>query len=113
MWILTPFGFFSVVQKKGDSLLSIRARVYNDLQRLQDKYLNGNHPIKKGGHTDYPYRIFVSHRDWGKALTQMAEDIDYANFKRQVKAEQGAKRSQLYGQVWGTLYALQKECDEQ
>jgi hypothetical protein len=28
MWIFTPFGFFSVVQKPGMSSLTVRARVW-------------------------------------------------------------------------------------
>ena len=111
MWILTPFGFFSVVQKKGDDTLSVRARVRVDLQNLIEQYLPQNAPIHEGGYSDYPYRIFVSHADWSKALASITRDIDYPNFKRKVKANQGVIRSKIYGNVWRELYTLQEQCD--
>jgi len=111
MWILTPFGFFSVVQKEGDDNLSVRARVHSDLQNLIQQYLPKPQPIQTGGHTDYPYRIFVSHTEWAQALTKIANDIDFPNFKRKVKSQQGPIRSKIYGNVWHELYKLEKACD--
>ena len=112
MWILTPSGFFSVVQKEGDALLSVRARVRTDLEELMQSYLPNILPIQEGGHTDYPYRIFVDHSTWAAALTRIARDIDYPNFKRAVKSNQGPIRSKIYGNVWRELYALQERCDQ-
>ncbi|MEC7986323.1 MAG: hypothetical protein VX278_14250 [Myxococcota bacterium] len=112
MWILTPFGFFSVVQKKEDHMLSVRSRVYADLQHLIQAYLPDVQNIEEGGYSDYPYRIFVSHAAWGQALGQIARDIDYPNFKRTVKQRQGSDRSAVYRRVWQELYTLQEECDD-
>jgi len=50
MWLFTNFGFFSVVQKPGDSLLTIRARAAFDLDRLRDEYLPTLSPT--GGRVD-------------------------------------------------------------
>ena len=111
MWILTPVGFFSVVQKEGDAKLSVRARVRSDLEDLTEQYLPHIKSIKEGGHTDYPYRIFVSHTDWSNALGQIANDINYPNFKRKIKSKQGPIRSKIYGSVWRELYMLEEQCD--
>jgi hypothetical protein len=35
MWLLTNFGFFSIVQKKGTKNLTIRARMKVDLDELR------------------------------------------------------------------------------
>ena len=112
MWILTPFGFFSVVQKEGDRMLSVRSRVHADLQNLIQAYLPNVQNIEEGGYSDYPYRIFVSHSAWGQALDTIARDIDYPNFKRTVKRRQGPKRSEIYRRVWRDLRVLQAECDD-
>lgn len=44
MWIITPLGFFSIVQKPGDvptGTLTIRARVRSDLEALKAAVLPG------------------------------------------------------------------------
>jgi len=39
MWLITNFGFFSVVQKPGDDMLTVRSRVKADLEELQNRYI--------------------------------------------------------------------------
>jgi hypothetical protein len=42
VWLLTPFGFFSIVRKPDDvdvETLTIRARVKSDLEVLREHYL--------------------------------------------------------------------------
>ena len=51
MWILTPFGFFSVVQKNGEQKLSVRSRVYSDLHNLIQTYLPHSQTIHRGGYS--------------------------------------------------------------
>ena len=44
MWLMTPSGFFSIVQKPEDEqagTLTIRARVRGDLERLRETCLPG------------------------------------------------------------------------
>jgi hypothetical protein len=40
MWLLTPFGFFSVVNKPGDPHLTVRSRVRADLDALRRWCMN-------------------------------------------------------------------------
>ena len=37
MWLVTNFGFFSVVQKKDDDILTVRARARGDLETLKER----------------------------------------------------------------------------
>lgn len=105
MWVLTPRGFFSVVQDRNDAdRLLVRARAREDLERLGD-VLPGIEPIGGEG-TDYPWRVWVDRREWLSVLEHMCEEINYGNFKNAVAARQGATRAAIYGDVWTTLRRL-------
>jgi hypothetical protein len=108
MWFVTNFGFFSVVQKKGDDILTVRARARGDLEALKERYVSKLGHILKGEGTDYQYRARVSREDLAKAMGKIIMDIDYSNFKDSVAEKQGHKRARIYGEVWGTLLGLQK-----
>jgi hypothetical protein len=112
MWLITNFGFFSVVEKseqKGTGTLTVRARVLADLQQLKDRYLPGMGSIQTGGGTDYRYRAVVSRDDVAEAFRRAIADIDYANFKNSVAASQGTARSSVYHDVWDALWKLQEK----
>ncbi len=107
MWLFTNFGFFSVVQKPGDAILTIRARVRADLDRLRSGYLPQLGETRAGEGTDYPYRASASHAEVAAAMARIAEDIDYSNFKSKVSKTQGQRRSHAYMAVWDALYDLE------
>jgi 8-oxo-dGTP pyrophosphatase MutT (NUDIX family) len=109
MWLFTTFGFYSVVQKPGDSDLTIRARARADLARLKERYLPELGAIRSEEGTDYPYRASVDHEPFARAAAAIARDIDYSNFKNAVKSEMGADRSDAYARVWSALLQLEKE----
>ena len=108
MWLLTNFGFFSVVQKKDDDVLTVRARARNDLEVLKERYIPNLGHIIRGDGTDYRYRAKVSREDMAEALKKIVLDIDYSNFKNSVAEKQGHKRARVYGEVWEVLLNLQK-----
>jgi hypothetical protein len=108
MWLMTTIGFFSVVRKSGETDLTVRARVQDDLEALGKKYLPSLGPITSGGGTDYPYRARVASEDFAAAVGRMVEDIDYANFKNSVAAEQGPDRAHVYSEIWSALHKLTK-----
>lgn len=103
MWLFTTFGFFSVVQKPGETNLTIRSRVRSDLDRLRQKYLPSLGPVVEHGGTDYQYRAKASHTDLAEAMAKMVKDIDYGNFKNAVTQRQGRKRHDAYAGVWDVL----------
>lgn len=110
MWLITPDGFFSVVQKPGDAQhqqLTVRARVASDLDRLRDTYLPELGQTVTGAGTDYAYRATAPREAVAAAMARIASAIDYANFKDEVKHRQGWSRANAYHHVWHALYALQ------
>jgi hypothetical protein len=105
MWLFTPRGFFSAVQKPEDAkdqMMTIRARAKKDLENLHD-ILPAAAPYEVKGYSDYPWRIRVSQRDWAMAVATMALEIDYSNFKDEITRTQGKKRHDMYSQIWGVM----------
>lgn len=110
MWLITPIGFFSIVEKPGDTkrdVLTIRARVRSDLVALKNAALPSLGRISESIDTDYRYRAKAPRADIGKAAAKMIADLHYGNFKSEVAARQGAERAHLYHDVWEILYRLQ------
>src|SRR6266516_3135667 len=116
MWLITNFGFFSVVEKpqqKGSGMLTVRARVEVDLVRLRDHYLPSMGAIEADAGTDYKYRAVAPTAHVATAFCKAVADIDYSNFKESVAARQGAKRAHVYHSLWHALFKLADErCDE-
>jgi 8-oxo-dGTP diphosphatase len=110
MWLITNFGFFSVVQKPGDKAageLTVRSRVRSDLETLRDRYLPQLGEIKANAGTDYKYRAKVPREALAAAAGQIVRDIAYTNFKDSVAKQQGHKRAKTYHQLWDVLFQLQ------
>jgi hypothetical protein len=103
---MTSIGFFSVVRKRGETDLTVRARVRGDLEELGEKYLSTLGPIEAGGGSDYPYRARISSKDFAAAVSRMVEDIDYSNFKDAVGERQGFDRAHVYSEVWSVVRRL-------
>jgi len=108
---MTPVGFFSIVLKRGETDLTVRARVRGDLEALEKEYLPSLGPIIAGGGTDYPYRARVDPNALAAAIARMVEEIDYSNFKDTVAARQGVERAHVYGEVWSALHKLTSQSD--
>ena len=109
MWLMTPSGFFSIVQKPEDEqarTLTIRARVRGDLERLRETCLPGMGEIVANAGTDYRYRARAPRAEVASAMVKIVNDIQYGNFKDEVAREQGKERAGLYGEVWQALYDL-------
>jgi hypothetical protein len=110
MWLMTKFGFFSIVQKPDDAeagMLTVRARVRADLEALRAAYLPAMGEIVENAGTDYRYRARAPRAALAAALQQIVLDIDYDNFKSAVQKTQGPGRADAYHKVWGLLYDLQ------
>lgn len=110
MWLLTDFGFFSIVQKSSDAsddMLTIRARVRSDLESLRQRVMPELGSIKESRDTDYRFRARAPRSAVAKAMASVAEQIDYSNFKNAVSKNQGNKRAHLYHGVWDVLNRMQ------
>jgi 8-oxo-dGTP pyrophosphatase MutT (NUDIX family) len=112
MWLFTPFGFFSVVQKKGDENLTIRSRTCGDLLRLRRHYLpQMTVPVEKKG-TDYPWRAQCQHSELAQAMHKLVQHIDYTNFKDEVALTNGQPRAKRYAKVWQAMYGMEEDLAE-
>ncbi len=109
MWLLTNFGFFSVVRKAGDEQLTVRSRVKSDLETLKERYIPAMDEILEHTGTDYRYRAQVNKESLAEAMKKIVLDIDYDNFKKSVAKKQGSKRAAIYGSVWSTLWSLDED----
>lgn len=112
MWLITPVGFFSIVQKPDDQsagTLTIRARLRGDLLALKQGYLPSLGVIKESGDTDYRFRAKASRSELAAAMASLVEGLDYSNFKSAVGKRQGGARANLYHDVWSVLYKLQTD----
>ncbi len=110
MWLLTPYGFFSIVEKPGDSAdgaLTVRARVRSDLDALRSAVLPELGPTEEGKNTDYRFRARAPRAAVAAAVARLVETLDYSNFKNAVADRQGSKRAKLYHDVWVVLYQMQ------
>jgi ADP-ribose pyrophosphatase YjhB (NUDIX family) len=106
MWLITPIGFFSIVQKPGDSAagtLTIRARAKGDLEVLRDNYLSSLGPVIANAGTDYRYRAQAPRKDIADAMLNLVAEINYDNFKNEVQKRQGSARAHTYHKVWDAL----------
>ena len=106
MWLITPRGFFSAVAKAedGDEFVTVRARSERDIRNLAD--LIDAEPSRDDG-TDYRWRIRCRKSEWVEAVSKMAEEIDYSNFKSRIAAED-PERAHLLARVWDVLYDIQR-----
>ncbi len=111
MWLITSFGFFSVVEKMGDreqGVLTVRSRVRGDLEVLRRRWLPTMGPVKESKLSDYKFRARAPKAAVASAFALAIEDISYQNFKSEVGRSQGHAREALYGRVWAELTALQR-----
>ena len=111
MWLVTAFGYFSIVQKnsdKEDGTLTIRARVRSDLELLKQKYLPNLGEIDDSSGADYPYRAKARRVDVAKALAQAILDLKYSNMKSEVFTRYGAERERICSEVWLQLRKFQE-----
>jgi hypothetical protein len=107
MWLLTKTGFFSAVRDLDtrDSMI-IRARDPDDMKNLVEQYVPGTEIIETLD-SDYRYRIRLDKSTWIRLAAELAEDVDYNNFKNHIKEVQGVERAMLYSEIWEILYSLQ------
>lgn len=111
MWLVTEFGFFSIVAKPGDGelgLLTVRARVRGDLEALRRRYLPSLGPITASRATDYRYRARAPRSAVASAMALAIEGITYDNVMGRVRLTQGPAREAVLHDVWHALCALQR-----
>ena len=107
MWLFTTIGFFSVVAHADDPrTILIRARVREDLDELRVHHLP-DLEIVEGAGTDYAFRAFVSRDEGEHVAQQLAQSVDYPNFKTAVAERHSDERAHRYYEVWRVMHRLQ------
>jgi len=84
MWLMTQYGFFSIVQHKDDAeKYLVRARLRPDLERLKDLAALTTEIVELKS-ADYRYRIVISREEMLRVLRWLGEAINYPNFKDRI-----------------------------
>jgi hypothetical protein len=112
MWIFTPDGFYSVVEKPEDrdaGMLTVRSRVLADLDALREKFMPELGPTISGAGTDYLYRAKIAKGAFSEGMKRISESVDYDNFKHAVGTRQGYGRARVYADVWRDLLRLEDQ----
>jgi len=122
MWIFTKYGFFSIVYarkgkgERGQPIdpkhLMVRARMRTHLDSLMARFPGqlGQCEIREFAGTDYAYRLFVPKTAWMQVVSELADEIDYGNFKSEVAHYQGDQADayeQSLHEVWSVMNQLQ------
>jgi len=89
-------------------VLTIRARLREDLDRLRERYLPSLSPTIAGAGSDYRYRATVPHEKLALAMAAIVREIDYSNFKSEVSRVEGPQRAAVYHEVWDALWQLER-----
>ena len=111
MWLFTQSGFYSIVQKQPDEF-HIRSRRQGDLENLK-RLAAIEADIIVTRDADYRYRLIVTRSQAVSAVTALAEDLDYGNFKGKVSAtpDQQSKLG-VYHKIWSVMHGSQEEPGE-
>src|SRR3990172_4528985 len=83
MWLMTIYGFYSIVRKHG-SEYRVLSRERKDLENLVQGVPLPHAGIMENDHTDYRFRIIVKKEDVLAALRFLGDTLDYSNFKNTI-----------------------------
>lgn len=123
MWLFTRFGLVSAVctrQGNGEhgqpvdpDCIALRFRRRQHLENLQRHFpkLLGDLPVWESATADYRYRMIVPKAVWVQAATDLAAEVDYADFKRSVHDFPGKDEyEQRLLEIWNVM--VQSQADE-
>ena len=102
MWIMYRGGFISIVKKGKHGGFAIRAR---DRQSLEQLFAADRIVAYTG--TDYPFRVLAGVEETVDVIAKLTSEIDYSNFKDELKRKRGKRWASVAGQVWSALFSLE------
>lgn len=101
MWIFTQDGFISAVNNNEvPGKLTVRSR---DKESLALIATLTDQDIKQVDGRDYPYRVYATKEQYAEFLALHVENLDYPNFKDQVKKNRGYEFASACGRVWEAM----------
>jgi hypothetical protein len=101
MWLMTKFGFYSIV-RKDEGRFHIRSRERVDIENLVRLVPLTNAEILESRTTDYRFRVIVGHEELMSVLKSLGNELDYDNFKSCIDRTPGQSHKP-YHEVWGVL----------
>lgn len=121
MWLFTRYGFFSVAcakdkdGKNDPNIVMVRSRSRQHLENLQKRFPDstlGNAEIRDSVGTDYKYRVILPKIEWVAALSELASEQSWSNFKNEAsRFAQLKKVSNGYvnalHEIWAIMFNLQ------
>lgn len=108
MWLMTTFGYYSIVRKPWDRrrrTLTVRARTLDDLAQFRRRCAALG-PTTKDTRADYHYRAQAPAKAVAQVIARAICGIDYDNFKDAVR-QRDPDRAHVYAAIWARLAALQ------
>jgi len=126
MWIITRYGFFSVVCPRSKATtgtrqvdatrIMVRARSLAQLDALCTRFpeLLRDGVIKESEKADYPWRLTCTKAVWVKCMAVMAEEINYRTFEEICLHKHGAQSSFLRAmkKTWRAFFRMQQHEQE-
>lgn len=109
MWIVTPIGFFNIVQQDSDrekGLLTVKARSLEDIDNFNKRLEGGEVAIEESMTADYRYRLKAHHIEVANVIGYMVRDIDYGKTKPAI-SKNFPERAGIYLDVWDVLGIIQ------
>ncbi len=105
VWIASKYGFYSIVQKPVNNF-QIRSRNIEDIENLLN-ITKIDAKIDEVSGIDYQCRIHVDQEDMLKAFIILGENINYSNFKDEVKKHEDQKNKIFaYYRIWEVLLSV-------
>lgn len=102
MWLFTEDGFVSAVAHRDDnSLMMVRARDKNSLERLA--LIADTKIITTPTGSDYPHRVVVTKEVFTVWVNEAIENVKYDNFKSQVAKVRGEEYAEPLHDVWAVM----------
>ncbi len=101
MWLMTKYGFYSIVQKSPD-VYHVRGRERKDIENLVLGVPIPDAEIMENAATDYAFCIIVGKPQVLAILNFLGENLDYSNFKDKIDRLPDQARKP-YHEVWRVL----------
>lgn len=101
MWLMTKYGFYSIVEKKSGEF-HVRARERKDIENIVEHVSLPKARIIESDSNDYAYRLIVQKADVLSILRFLGETVDYSNFKDTIDQTNDQKHKP-YHKVWAVL----------
>jgi hypothetical protein len=101
MWIFTETGFVSAVRKNDNpDVITARSR---DRESLEPLAAMAGVEIAQSPYGDYPYRAFIKPEVFTAWVSEVAESLDYDNFKSHIAHTKGYDYANELSRVWSVM----------